>query len=198
MNFALTNEIPTLAVHLKKTNLSGGLSLNLSALQAILKHTMPDRDYREKLRERITTYLEHSSVDAPVAVDVAVGVLAPTPGVIAVPVASVVAVGVLAPSALNVDDPVATLVAVGVLAPSAANVLAPLPLVVTVGVDTPSALNVLSPVAKLVTVGVLSPSPLCTFSEGGGKNARLVDGVRVGARKIPTTDLDYFIARQIP
>ena len=66
VNFALTNEIPTLAVHLKKTDLPRGLSLSLSARQAILKHAMPDQEYREKLHNRIATYLEQSSVQVPV------------------------------------------------------------------------------------------------------------------------------------
>jgi len=68
VNYAVTNGIPTLAVHLKKTDLSGGLSLSLSARQAILKHAMPHQKYREKLRNRIATFLEPSSVEAPVTV----------------------------------------------------------------------------------------------------------------------------------
>jgi hypothetical protein len=65
VNFALTNEIPTLAVHLKKTDLPGGLSLSLATRQAILKHTMADQEYREKLRIRIATYLEQNVAPAP-------------------------------------------------------------------------------------------------------------------------------------
>jgi len=65
VNFALTNEIPTLAVHLKKTDLPRGLSLSLATRQAILKHTMADQEYREKLRIRIAAYLEQNVAPAP-------------------------------------------------------------------------------------------------------------------------------------
>jgi len=65
VNFALGKEIPTLAVHLKKTDLPGGLSLSLSARQAILKHTMSDQEYREKLRNRVASYLEQKIVQVP-------------------------------------------------------------------------------------------------------------------------------------
>ncbi|MCZ6617571.1 MAG: TIR domain-containing protein, partial [Gammaproteobacteria bacterium] len=69
VNFALGNDIPTLAVHLRKTDLPGGLSLSLSAHQAILKHAIPDREYREKLQNRIAAYLEQNVVKAPTRVN---------------------------------------------------------------------------------------------------------------------------------
>ena len=61
LNFALRNEIPTLIVHLKKTQLPDGLSLSLSAHQAILKHKMTGQEYRQKLENRISAYLERSN-----------------------------------------------------------------------------------------------------------------------------------------
>lgn len=64
VNFAQTKEIPTLAVHLKKTDLPGGLSLSLSARQAIMKHEMSDQEYREKLQNRVASYLQQSVVPA--------------------------------------------------------------------------------------------------------------------------------------
>ncbi len=68
LNFALGKEIRVLAVHLKKTDLPGGLSLSLSARQAILKHAMPTEEYRDKLRNRLVTYLEQSNVQIPAPV----------------------------------------------------------------------------------------------------------------------------------
>ena len=57
VSFALQKEISILAIHLEKTELPGGLALNLSARQAILKHELPDQEYRDKLRKRIATCL---------------------------------------------------------------------------------------------------------------------------------------------
>jgi len=64
VNFALGKDISILTVHFKKTELPGGLSLNLSARQAILKHDMPEKEYRHKLMNRIATYLKLSSPPA--------------------------------------------------------------------------------------------------------------------------------------
>ncbi len=62
VNYALGKEIPTLTVHLKKTDLSEGLVLSLSARQAILKHEMSDQAYRDKIQDSVSAYVGKSSV----------------------------------------------------------------------------------------------------------------------------------------
>lgn len=60
LNFAIEHDIPVVAVHLKKTDLSGGLSLVLSGKQAILKHELPIEDYQQNLRTAVSTYLDRT------------------------------------------------------------------------------------------------------------------------------------------
>jgi len=57
LNYALNHQIPILAVHLVPTNLSSGMDLMLSDIQAILKHEMTVEEYRRKLNARIANYL---------------------------------------------------------------------------------------------------------------------------------------------
>lgn len=66
VNFALGKEVPILAVHITETDLPGGLSLSLSARQAILKHMMPEQEYREKLQRRMAIFLEQKRIPTPV------------------------------------------------------------------------------------------------------------------------------------
>ena len=49
VNFAIDHDIPVLTVHLEETDLPSGMELTLSSIQGILKHDLPDQDYREKL-----------------------------------------------------------------------------------------------------------------------------------------------------
>jgi len=65
VNYALRNKVPTLIVHLKKTELPDGLSLSLSAHQAILKHEMTEQEYRNKLEKRISVYIDQTSASIP-------------------------------------------------------------------------------------------------------------------------------------
>lgn len=60
LNFAIEHDIPVVAVHLKKTDLSGGLSLVLSGKQAILKHDLPTEDYQQNLRTAVSTFLDRT------------------------------------------------------------------------------------------------------------------------------------------
>lgn len=66
MDFAIENELPIIAVHLEETNLPDGLSLTLSARQAILKHDMPTEAYRQKLQTPIASYLDQTLVPSAV------------------------------------------------------------------------------------------------------------------------------------
>jgi len=51
-------KIPTIAIHLEETRLPPGLELTLSDRQAILKHKIPDSEFREKLVSRIAAFLD--------------------------------------------------------------------------------------------------------------------------------------------
>jgi serine/threonine-protein kinase len=53
LNFALDQNRPTLAVHLRETPLSDGLRLSLNDRQAILRHAETEVSYREKLLSSI-------------------------------------------------------------------------------------------------------------------------------------------------
>ena len=62
VSFAIDQKIPLIAVHLAPTDLPDGLNLTLSDRQAILKHEIPDKEYREKLLNRIASYLDKQLV----------------------------------------------------------------------------------------------------------------------------------------
>jgi len=62
INFAVERGLPVLTVYLKETDLTDGLSLTLSARQAILKYEMPRSEYWEKLVSRIASYLEQQPI----------------------------------------------------------------------------------------------------------------------------------------
>ena len=49
VNFGVDHGIPVLAVHLEETDLSSGMDLTLSTIQAILKYELTNQDYRTKL-----------------------------------------------------------------------------------------------------------------------------------------------------
>ena len=68
VNFAIDQDIPIIAVHLEKTDLSGGLNLSLSDRQAILKHEVSDQEYRKKLLNRLANNLEQSSIRPSISV----------------------------------------------------------------------------------------------------------------------------------
>jgi len=65
LNFAVEQEVSIVAVHLKKTDLPGGLSLTLSSRQAILKHEVPVKEYEQKLLSGISTYLNKTGLRPP-------------------------------------------------------------------------------------------------------------------------------------
>jgi TolB-like protein len=62
VNFAVEQEVAIIAVHLKKTDLPGGLSLTLSSRQAILKHELRKQEYEQKLQSRIASYLDQKII----------------------------------------------------------------------------------------------------------------------------------------
>jgi TIR domain len=64
VSFAVDQKIPIIAVHLVPTRLPDGLNLTLSDRQAVLKHEIPEREYREKLLSRISSYLEKPLIQA--------------------------------------------------------------------------------------------------------------------------------------
>ncbi|MCZ6869785.1 MAG: TIR domain-containing protein, partial [Gammaproteobacteria bacterium] len=49
VNYAVNHQKPLLTVHLEETDLSSGMDLTLSTIQAILKHELTDQEYRTKL-----------------------------------------------------------------------------------------------------------------------------------------------------
>ncbi len=61
VNYALEHDQPVVCVHLKETQLSGGLRLSIGLTQAILKHELGERNYQEKL----LTALKPEARDAP-------------------------------------------------------------------------------------------------------------------------------------
>ena len=62
VNFAVEQEVAIIAVHLKKTDLPGGLSLTLSSRQAILKHELRKQEYEQKLQSSIASYLDQKTI----------------------------------------------------------------------------------------------------------------------------------------
>ena len=54
VNFALDEDKPFLAIHLKETELKGGLKLRTGSTQAILKYTMTEEEYAYKYTEAFT------------------------------------------------------------------------------------------------------------------------------------------------
>jgi len=58
VSFALEHNVQVIAVHLERTELPDGLSLSLSTRQAILKHETSQHEYSEKLKSRISAYLD--------------------------------------------------------------------------------------------------------------------------------------------
>jgi hypothetical protein len=57
VNFALDQDVTILAIHMSPTQLPDGLSLTLSDRQAILKHELRDKTYREKMSQSLSFYL---------------------------------------------------------------------------------------------------------------------------------------------
>jgi TolB-like protein len=58
VNFAVEEGVPIIAIHTELVELPAGLKLTLSDLQAILKHELPNREYREKLQSRIASFVD--------------------------------------------------------------------------------------------------------------------------------------------
>ncbi len=65
VNFAVEQKVSIVSVHLKKTDLPGGLSLTLSSRQAILKHEIPANEYEQKLLSGISSYLNQAGARPP-------------------------------------------------------------------------------------------------------------------------------------
>lgn len=70
VNFAVDHNVPVIAVHLEETDLTSGMDLTLSTIQAILKYEQSDQDYRTKLlsgaSERIKRGIAATSSVAPI------------------------------------------------------------------------------------------------------------------------------------
>lgn len=62
INFALERKLPLVAVHLEKTELPHGLSLSLSARQAILKYEITADNYENKLFDGIRKLMPDDNV----------------------------------------------------------------------------------------------------------------------------------------
>jgi serine/threonine-protein kinase len=58
VSFAIDHDTPVLAVHLEETDLSSGMDLALSTVQAILKYDLADLDYRSKLLLGVSEHLQ--------------------------------------------------------------------------------------------------------------------------------------------
>ena len=65
VNFAIDHDIPVLTVHLEETDLPSGMELTLSSIQGILKHDLPDRDYREKLLSGVIDHMQRGISESP-------------------------------------------------------------------------------------------------------------------------------------
>jgi TolB-like protein len=107
VNFALDQQIPIVAVHLETTDLSGGLKMTLSEIQAILKHEIPTEEYQQKLLSRISSYLNQETTPTASAIN-----KRPTLTMGAA-IAIVFTIGVLASGLLSIDyrdEPVRRLV----------------------------------------------------------------------------------------
>ena len=62
INFAVEQNIPIITIHTELTELSDGLNLTLSDLQAIRKYELSEQKYRIKLLEGIATHYENKAV----------------------------------------------------------------------------------------------------------------------------------------
>lgn len=108
VNFATSREMNLVAVHLKKNDMPGGLSLILSSRQAIHRYDLNEQEYRNKLNASIATALKqkvHQPVPArkkrnPILIIAAV--------VILVAVASLLTVQWKDPPKVQTSDPVQT------------------------------------------------------------------------------------------
>jgi len=57
INFALNNQIPFIAIHIKKTNLPPGLELRMGDIQAVMKYRMSEDSYRRKMERSLSQML---------------------------------------------------------------------------------------------------------------------------------------------
>ncbi len=74
VHYAIDNGKQLLAVHLEETELPSGINLSLGNMQAIMRHELPDLDYRIKLVKSASSHIERG-----------VGVAAePTPTIVGV------------------------------------------------------------------------------------------------------------------
>jgi serine/threonine-protein kinase len=103
VNFAIDHDIPVLTVHLEETDLPSGIELTLSSIQGILKHDLPDQDYREKLLAATGEHL-HRGLGVSTSVSpIQFGKVA----VVAVAVLGLLLAGYLAINLLPADPPLA-------------------------------------------------------------------------------------------
>jgi|TARA_B100000315_G_scaffold207141_1_gene201822 TolB-like protein len=73
VNFALENDQHLVAVHLKETQLTGGLRLSIGLTQAILKHELEEGSYREKLLSALKLDAEDATFGANLPAEQGVG-----------------------------------------------------------------------------------------------------------------------------
>ena len=67
INFAIEDGKPLVAIHLEKTTLSGGMKLQISTIQAVLKYMMTQEEYVYKYTTAFTRLGMHSKAKAPTA-----------------------------------------------------------------------------------------------------------------------------------
>src|SRR5215813_2564249 len=63
INFALNNKKPFIAVHIIETQLPIGLELRMGDIQAVLKYTMSQASYSQKMLRTLPAHLRESHVD---------------------------------------------------------------------------------------------------------------------------------------
>ena len=68
INFAIQDDKAIIAIHLEETKLSGGLKLQISTIQAILKYTMTQEEYVYKYTTAFTRLGMHSKIKVQTAV----------------------------------------------------------------------------------------------------------------------------------
>lgn len=56
INYALDEEIPVIAIHLKQTELPPGMKLRIGSVQAIMKHRMSEEEYEHKYIKAFNSY----------------------------------------------------------------------------------------------------------------------------------------------
>ncbi len=74
VNFALENDQHLVAVHLRETQLSGGLRLSIGLTQAILKHELAQTEYQQKLLTALRREAQDATDEASLPPEPSIGV----------------------------------------------------------------------------------------------------------------------------